>query len=425
MTDQPAELTTGIFQHKRHAEQLFAAAVFLAPAMANELAGWLRPDAILDRAIASFWEKVKAGNGSPESAIAAAMDAGIYTAVLGWSSEVASTLAVGEYARQIAQDNYLVAMADNSARLARSISKRDIDGVNGAVAEIGKAQPETGSNIPNAIDIGMDFAERLYDPSPDLIKTGIANLDGAIGGMERRKLTILAARPSMGKTSLAWQIGRSAAQGGQRVCYCSIEMTADALWQKAVYGGAKVDRRDYLKGKLTDKQREALSDVNSALIDAYSHRLTIEDSSYQTIEVIWQRAAAVHPDLLVVDHIGLIVDKEPNLVIKLGVVTWGLKSLAKELNCHVLALCQLSRAVEGRDNKRPQLSDLRSSGDIEQNADNVWMLYRDDYYKSDDVPPPESETEIIIAKYREGVRNIRVKTRYVLAEQWFYAKEQK
>jgi replicative DNA helicase len=239
------------------------------------------------------------------------------------------------------------------------------------------------------------------------IQTGFSRLDQMTGGLQRGDLIVLAARPSMGKTALALNIAVHASVGEQRlsVAVFSLEMSGEAVMKRILSSVALVDAAKQRVGHLNQEEKRRLADATEQLHDA---RLFIDDSSSITtmdITAKLRRHRADHGlDLCIIDYLGLIGShrKTENRVRELGEITKHLKlMIAKELQIPVLLLSQLNRAAENRHDHRPLLSDLRESGDIEQDADVVALLFREEVYK-----PRNREVsglaELMIAKQRSG-----------------------
>lgn len=260
----------------------------------------------------------------------------------------------------------------------------------------------------------LDLLEHIDERS---IPTSIPMFDKNTGGLERQTLSVLAARPSMGKTTLGWQIARSVAHTS-RVFFYSLEVSAASLWAKAVCGALGIRWVDVRNGVIADDQRELIVAKAQEMMSMYGDRLLVDDG-VNTTETIWQGAELYRPDLIVVDHIRLVADRGDSEVKRLGEITKVMKEIAKAFNCGFLCLAQLNRGVEGRDNKRPQLSDLRDSGEIEENADMILMMYRDDYYNKPSDYSPLSPTELLIRKFRDDVANQVIKLRFDTRRQWF------
>lgn len=239
-----------------------------------------------------------------------------------------------------------------------------------------------------------------------LTKTGFESIDDKIVGISPGQLIVLAARPSMGKTALALNIGQKIAESyKEHVVIFSLEMLHSELTQRLISMESLVNSQKF---KSRDFNAEDLKRIATASQKLTKLPIIIDDyssTSLARIRTQCLRYKAKHGKLraVIVDYLQLMTmeeTKKGNKADDIGVITRGLKLLAKELECPVILLSQLNRGVEGRDNKRPMLQDLRSSGDIEQDADMVWFIYRDEVYNSD--TKDKSEAEIIIAKNRGG-----------------------
>lgn len=236
------------------------------------------------------------------------------------------------------------------------------------------------------------------------IATGLIDLDYLTRGFQPSDLVLLAARPSMGKTALAMSAALHAATlGRQHVGVFSLEMSRRDLGLRAVIAEARIDGTRVRAGRIYDSEWTQWTQAIGIVAEAWLH---IDDSSQLTVNDIRTRArrlkAQVGLDLIVVDYLQLIhpSERKENRNLEMGEVSAGLKGIAKDLQVPVLALSQLSRACEARSDKRPMLSDLRDSGALEQDADVVLFIYRDEVYHHD-----TTETgiaEVSIAKHRNG-----------------------
>ncbi len=246
------------------------------------------------------------------------------------------------------------------------------------------------------------------------VLSGFAGLDEFLGGLQRSDLIIIAGRPSMGKTSLALSIARNAAVK-QEACVAlfSLEMAREPLVLRLLASEAGVDSRRVRLGFHTEAEEMRIMDATGALSEA---PIYIDDSALLRIVEMRSKARRLHfergIDLIIVDYLQLMQgdSRGENRVQEISYISRSLKALARELNVPVIAVSQLSRAVEWRASHRPQLSDLRESGSIEQDADVVTFIYRDDYYHTreewereyPDKDYPEGIADIIIAKHRNG-----------------------
>lgn len=409
-------LTDTILVHQRQAEWLFAAAVYLNDDTAKSQCGWLLPEKIQDITIRSYWQKVLGGMESSK----AALECGIFYKLTEYmTAETFSTRYIGSFADTIADDTYLVEMAEALKRLAGHISTRNIPEVQRILGDAAKNKPGSHVEGAQAVEASLDFMDTL-DDAPNVIKTGLPKIDNTFGGFSLQTLNILAARPSMGKTAIALQFARACVDNGGIALYFSVEMSRKALWSRMVCGEARVDHRKYKARTWTADERERCVFANNSLVADYGQSLIIDDRSIVTTADIWKAAAQYKPDLLIVDHLALLSDKHTNNVLRVGAIAWGGKQIAKEFNCASLYLCQLNRAVEAREVKIPNMADLRDSGEIEQDADTVFFIHRADYYTQADKVINPSPTDLVLAKDRAGVRNVNYKLQYELIRQKFF-----
>lgn len=236
------------------------------------------------------------------------------------------------------------------------------------------------------------------------VPTGFHDLDEVTGGLQRSDLIIMAARPGVGKTSLALGIAHNAAAKGNKVGVFSLEMSREQLVQRLLAVETGVDSQQLRLGYLTDEDWQQVSDAIGRLAQMPVY---IDDSPGLTVLEVRSKArrleAEVGVDLLIVDYLQLMqgtARKDGNRVQEVSEISRNLKMLARELNIPVIACAQLSRAVESRTNHVPMLSDLRESGSIEQDSDIVMFIHREEMYN------PETEkkgiAEIHIAKHRNG-----------------------
>lgn len=246
---------------------------------------------------------------------------------------------------------------------------------------------------------------------PDLprgVRTGYADLDAAIGGWEPGKFYVLAARPSMGKSTLALALSVKAAQQGKAVAFYSLEMSELALLFRLVLSQAKLNRYALRLNELVDGWPDRFMATLGQLSEL---PIWIDDTSSITTAAVRARSAQLKArlpnlGLVVFDYGDLAGDEGDREEERMAAITRRLADMAKALEVAVLGVYQLNRAVEGRENKRPMMSDLRGSGRIEQRADAVMMLYREAYYLEADGEPVSDEQEhsleLLIRKQRDG-----------------------
>ena len=244
------------------------------------------------------------------------------------------------------------------------------------------------------------------------LTTGFRDLDSILVGMHPSDLIILAARPAMGKTALATNIAfnasrylQSSGKSSTAVAYFSLEMSGEQLAARILASESKVSSERMRKGRVTEKDLDRLKHVSAELGNL---PLYVDDTPALNVADIKSRCRRLS---LMNDGIGLVVvdylqllhgGRSESRVQEISDITRGLKMLAKEVSAPVVALSQLSRAVEQRDDKTPRLADLRESGSIEQDADVVLFIYRKGYYQKS--PPPEalSDADVVVAKHRNG-----------------------
>src|SRR6476620_6247683 len=307
------------------------------------------------------------------------------------------------------------------------------------VAEEGGAEGKAKS-FADATKEALEMAERALNSGGHLsgITTGLDTLNSKIGGLHKSDLIIIAGRPGMGKSSLATNIGFAAAQrflrdaedgieptksAGAPVALFSLEMSADQLATRILAEQSGISSENLRMGKISQQEFRQLA---RAAAELQSLPLYIDDTPGLTIAALRTRARRLKRQkgigLVVVDYLQLLQGtgrggSSDNRVQEISEISRGLKQLAKELDLPVLALSQLSRAVEQREDKRPQLSDLRESGSIEQDADMVWFVYRGDYYLAAKKPDEDhtdfqawqeemsrihGRADLIVAKQRHG-----------------------
>ena len=264
--------------------------------------------------------------------------------------------------------------------------------------------------IGDLVKNGFDTIEKLHERKGLItgVETGFTELDEMTSGLQPADLIIVAARPSMGKTSLVLNISQHVGtRTDKTVGFFSLEMSKEQLFLRMLTSEARIDAHRFRTGVLGEKDYGRLSHALGTLADA---RIFIDDTA--AIGVLEMRAkarrlASEHGlGLLVVDYIQLMQGRGrfENRQLEIASISRALKGLAKELNVPIVALSQLSRAPESRSDHRPQLSDLRESGALEQDADVVLFIYREDAYAGRDEIPQESQgiAEIIVGKQRNG-----------------------
>lgn len=283
---------------------------------------------------------------------------------------------------------------------------------------IGKAEAELFSvsdqslkqdlvSIESILDESFERIEELHRNKGDIrgIKTGYRDLDNMTAGLQRSDLIVLAARPAMGKTTLVTNLAYNVATiAKQSVLFFSLEMSKEQLVDRMLADASGVDAWNIRTGNLSDEDFTKLSEAMGELSEAPIYIDDTPGMSVLEMRTKARRATHEHPlGLVIIDYLQLMQGssrENGNRVQEISEISRGLKLIARELNVPVIALSQLSRAVESRNPQIPQLADLRESGSIEQDADIVMFIYREAYYN----PETEREniTDLFIAKHRNG-----------------------
>jgi len=255
----------------------------------------------------------------------------------------------------------------------------------------------------------MNKLDQLHERHGSIVgvPTGFTDLDRLTGGLQKSDLIVLAARPGIGKTSLAMSMAHNAAlKYHNSVAFFSLEMSKDQLAQRLLSMDSGIDQQRLRTGRIEEEEWERIVYAMDTLSEA---NIWIDDTASITPLEMRSKSRRIHAqhgiDLIIVDYLQLMQatiggKRNENRVQEISEISRSLKGLARELNIPVLALAQLSRAVESRQSKVPQLSDLRESGSIEQDSDIVMFIYRDDIYNSES--EKKSIADIIIAKHRNG-----------------------
>jgi len=275
-------------------------------------------------------------------------------------------------------------------------------------------------HIREVLDAYLQESSAMQDNTSDRlapISTGFIDIDKLIGGgLQRSDMVVLAARPSLGKSSLVFNIAKHAAMNGSSVGIFSLEMSNEQIVLRLLSTESDVDTHRLRVGLINENEERRILDAIGGLSDL---PIYIDDTPIQNIMEIRSKAKRLQAehglDLVIVDYLQLLSGtsngwRSENRVQEMGEISRSLKGVARDLDIPVLACSQLSRAVEQRPNHRPILSDLRESGSIEQDADIVAFIYREDHYttreewesKNPTKPYPENIAEIIVAKHRNG-----------------------
>ena len=271
-----------------------------------------------------------------------------------------------------------------------------------------KSLPQNFASLRDELKTAFERIEKMQHGGDKLrgVTTGFHDLDRILSGLQKSDLIVIGARPSLGKTSLALDIARGAALSGAPVGIFSLEMSREQVIDRLIAAESHVPLWRILTGRIKDDEEFQM--IQGALDRLSQTQIFIDDSPTLNIMEMRSMARRLQVEhglgLLIVDYLQLIRPRRnvDNMVQQVTEISRGLKALARELKVPVLALSQLSRAIDQRDHKVPRLSDLRESGSIEQDSDVVLFIYRKDRDKTDVAPEEQNLAQIIIAKHRNG-----------------------
>lgn len=455
----PIEAEAGLPPHNIDAEQAVIGALLFDNETYHRVSDYLRPEHFYDPVHGRIYEAastyVLRGDVADAITLAALAETDEGLKALGGKTYLAelmagaaSTAAASDYARFV----YDLALRRELIRVGGEIeadANKDRETKASDLIQTAERKlfdlAETGSasrgfiNFTDALSQSIEMAAAAYARDGNLsgISTGLDDLDHKLGGLHPSDLVVLAGRPSMGKTSLATNIAFNVASAfrqevddtgekktveGGIVGFFSLEMSSEQLATRLLAEASEVASHRIRRGDILEDEFDKIRDAASRIATCPLH---IDDTGGISISALAARARrlkrTVGLDLLIIDYLQLITtsggNRSDSRVQEVTQITMGLKSLAKELNVPVIALSQLSRQVENRDDKRPQLADLRESGSIEQDADVVMFVYREEYYMKRTEPregTPEHDewvdqyrqiegvAELIIGKQRHG-----------------------
>lgn len=326
----------------------------------------------------------------------------------------AHVISYAQLVRESSERRRLVEAAQEILRDAWSTGARDVedllDGAESKIFAIAQGRgAESGASMPDLIQGALSKIDALQEGDGERVtgglKTHFTELDRILNGMTEGGLYIVAGRPSMGKSSLATSIlDNVTVRGGKAAVLFTLEVTKEQVAENMLCANAMVDAHRLMKGQLNNEEYKRVPEAAKRLSDA---RLFVDDTPGLTITRLRAKARRLKArdglDLVVVDYLQLLSlgGNAESRQIEISRLSSSLKQLARELKCPVMALSQLNRGVEQRQDKRPLMGDLRESGSIEQDADSVILVYREEYYFPEKVEA-KGRAEIIIAKNRTG-----------------------
>lgn len=336
------------------------------------------------------------------------------TTLIDLQAAVPATSSAGRYAKIVEEHSLLrglIGVAGEIAELGYEVPDdvpKAIDRAESLVFEIAQhRQTDSMSRLHDLLDQTLDSLEALYDRGDAITgtPTGYTDFDELTAGLQPNALIVVGARPGMGKTSFAMGMaGHAALEAARPVLFFSLEMSRVELSQRLLCSEARVDSTKVRNGRLSDDDWRRISHAIGRLSEA---PLWIDDNPNVTVMEIRSKARRLQSKvgplgMIVVDYIQLMTGRAAaeSRQVEVAEISRGLKILARELQCPVVALAQLNRGLEQRADKRPMLSDLRESGSLEQDADVVTFLYRDEQYNPDSAD--RGTAEVLVAKHRAG-----------------------
>ena len=453
-TGEPEAEGTGALPHHIEAEQQLLGAILTNNDVYDRVASIIRPEHFFEPVHARIYEiaaaRIQKNALASPVTLKAFMEDDEGLKELGGPAYLArlagaaiSTFAARDYAQMI----YDLAIRRELIQLGNDISAKaarvDVDSepaeqiveAEQALYQLAEqGQTESGfQSFLSAVTDAVQVANAAYQREGGLagLATGLTDLDNKLGGLHRSDLLILAGRPSMGKTSLATNIafnvakayrkgtlpdGSQGAVDGGVVGFFSLEMSAEQLAGRILSEASEISSHKIRQGDMTEEEFRRFVEAAKAL---EACPLYIDDTAAIPIAQLAARARRLKRthglDLLIVDYLQLVRGTSDNRVQEIGEISMGLKAIAKELDIPVVALSQLSRQVESRDDKRPQLSDLRESGSIEQDADVVMFVYRGEYYKERE-KPDENDQEAM-AKWQDDMARLHGRAEVIIGKQ--------
>lgn len=414
-SDTPVD--SGLLIERRMVEERFIGSAYNNPAAALEDFGWMQPDMFIDEINRKFWAALLAEKDSTKAALAS----GDIAAITEASFLVASAFELSKYGKKMVELKYLSGVIDGLLDIVSLVGERNTQEVKSKLEALSAEQTGSESNSFSPAEVHYEFSWFVHDllSGGGTVRTFIPELDTAIGGFMPSELTIVASRPGMGKTALTWQIARNVALNGGIPIYFSLEMDRMQLWARSACSAANLSWTKVRSGGATNDEIKRLYD-NGADLAAKMSSMVVVDNAF-TLPQIHQACLMHKPTIVFVDNLSEIhwfdMTARDNEWFGKG-AKFLRDNIAKAMRIPVILVHHINRDVEGRPDKRPLMSDLRMDGTLEQFADNVLMLYRDDYYNGTGGSTAPVPLEVLIRKYRQGVMNSSVILSYDLRSQY-------
>lgn len=419
------------------AEQAVLGSILMEPSCINQAVIYVKSEYFYlpqHRSIFSIMQNIDAAGGKIDPLIVLEAlkqeqiydDAGGKNYLFQLSQVVPSTENIESYAKIVREKFYIRTLINTSREIMDDATNTSesadtlLDAAEQKIYNIRQGKVTTGPSLLSDVIVGevYDKLKKISSDDADMYKgftTGFTDLDKVTTGLNKADLIIVGARPAMGKTSFALNIARNAAvMAGKKVLFFSLEMTKEQLAQRILSMEARVESYKMRTGEIHDEEWKRLAAATSSLSTC---KLYLDDTSLITVPEMKARIRRLKDvDLVVIDYLQLMrgTGRTESRVQEVSEITRSLKLMAKDLGIPVITLAQLSRSTEARGKShRPQLADLRESGSIEQDADIVLMLYREEYYTDGNEDDKNNESEenasrvniaqVIVAKNRHGM----------------------
>lgn len=418
MTSALTEVT--LQQHE--IEKTLVGLILIDGENARKQIGWLSPDTFTDETLKEFWSTVRDGNDAGETAI----HQGIFTEVTKYLNNAPNIAHISSYANTLQKKAYerdVIIGCQDMVKAVQSGNVREVD----LILEVMRGMNNSsGLKMRQADEISASLNDRI-DQGDISVPFGIASVDYATAGTESGTLTILAGRPSMGKSSLAFQWAEHQALNLElKVGFFALEMSAEQMFARRCCHLIGKSWQDVRSGQITDEEKAELQGHVTRYGKTLKGKMFVNDDTSTTSTDIIRTQQREQFDVIYIDHIGLLKDRRirgERTDQLLGRMTMALHELAKDYMCVVIGLAQLNRKVEDRTNNRPTMSDLRDSGKIEENADNIILLFRESYYDRS-IQHAIDPMELILGKFRDGARSANCWVGFDLVGQRFVSMTQ-
>lgn len=401
-----------VFQ-SREAEWYLCASAYINQDIVRSDCGYISPGDFADENLSKFWRRFLDG----DDVITISMDLGIFSDIVDTVMKV-PTIHHLHYASKVSENSYRRRVANGLSKIAVAVSDGDVTKIRELSQHLSSINPENSDVLFTPEDIDLSFRDMVFAGDVS-IKTFVTDFDKDLGGFFPGELTILAARPGMGKTSFCLNMARNIAFSGKRVLFFSLEMSKEQLWARMACPLVGVQWTDVRSGVISPADKANLEIESVALAARLKDKLFVHDEIY-TLPEIHRLCLSYNPSIVFIDQLPEIQwhGDETEEVKWYGLACKYVRTfIAKGLRVPVVLVHQLSREVDTRTDRRPVLKDLRWSGEVEQRADVVLFLYRGDYYDGRPSGAYSVPLEVLVRKNRQGEMNQTVILDYNLKTQ--------